>query len=245
MLDWAIAVAPQATPTVPGSADVTAVLAADDGGAIVAGSFHGGVAFAPDYSADGGKGTGFVARYRRDQRLVWQTAFSSEGGAVVVADMAALGDGETAVAGWYDGTLVIPKGDDSFLRLPSAGDLDLFVVRLASDGSVRWAKRAGGPSDDIARGVAGRLDPGGANPSHSRAPSRTARCSARARPARRRAPVGAGPIFAALLTAKVISHGCDSPAAAFPGRATASLTMRPARWRSPATSTGWPRSETT
>ena len=38
-------------------------------------------------------GTGFVARYRRDQRLVWVYAFAAEGGTVVVADMAALGDG--------------------------------------------------------------------------------------------------------------------------------------------------------
>ena len=199
VLDWAIAVAPQAMPSIPGSAEVTSVLAADDGGAVVAGKFHGSVAFATDYVLDGGKGTGFVARYRRDQRLVWQDAFAAEGGTVVVADMTTLGDGEIAVAGWFDGTLVIENGNDSLVRLPSAGGLDLFVVRLASDGSVRWAKRAGGPSDDIARGVAGSLDAAGATSIALTGAIGDGAVFGPGETGETTVPVGAGPIFAARL----------------------------------------------
>ena len=75
--------------------------------------------------------------------------------------MASLGDGEVAVAGWFDGTLAEHR-DVSPLAVASAGGLDAFVARLASDGSVRWIKRAGGPGDDIARGVAVGADAGGA-----------------------------------------------------------------------------------
>jgi len=200
VLDWAIAVAPQAMPTVPGSAHVTAVLAGDDGGATVAGWFTGRVGFASDYLLDGGTGTGFVARYRRDQRFVWQTAFSSDGGAVVVSDMTALGGGEVTVAGWYSGTLVILRSDHSDLRLPSAGGLDLFVVRLASDGSVRWARRAGGPSDDIARGVAGRIDSSGVGSIALTGAIADGAVFGPGEAGETTVPVGAGPIYAALLT---------------------------------------------
>jgi len=153
VLDWAIPVGSQPSPAAAGATTVKAVVALDDGGAIVAGSFTGSVAFAPDTIRDGSPGAGFAARYRRDQRLVWVHVLGAEGGRVVVADAAALGDGEIVVAGWFDGTLT-ERRDTAPITVASAGGLDAFVARLASDGSVRWIKRAGGPGDDIARGVA-------------------------------------------------------------------------------------------
>ena len=65
----------------------------------------GSIAFASDTVLDGARSAGFVARYRRDQRLVWVHVFGAEaarrrrghGGA---------GRRRVAVAGWFDGTLV-------------------------------------------------------------------------------------------------------------------------------------------
>jgi hypothetical protein len=161
MVDWGVPIGSQPSPAAAGSTVVKAVVPTDDGGAIVAGSFTGMVAFAPDVIRDGTPGAGFVARYRNDQRLVWAHVLAADGGHVVVADLAALGDGEIAVAGWFDGTLA-ERRDSSPIAVTSAGGQDAFVARLAGDGSVRWIKRAGGPGDDIARGVAVGADVGGA-----------------------------------------------------------------------------------
>jgi hypothetical protein len=200
VVDWGIPIGSQPSSASAGSTVVKAVVATDDGGAIVAGSFTGHIAFAADTVLDAARSTGFVARYRRDQRLVWVYPFASEGGTVVVADLAALGTDEVAVAGWFDGTLVLlSASDDSMMRVPSAGDLDAFVMRLASDGSVRWVKRAGGPGDDIVRGVAASTDPSGATSIALTGAIVDGAVFGRGEVAETRAPVGAGPVFAARL----------------------------------------------
>jgi hypothetical protein len=203
VLDWGIPIGTQPSPSAAGATTVKAVVATDDGGAIVAGSFTGSVAFAPDAIRDGSPGAGFVARYRRDGRLVWVQALRADAvgandGHLVVADMTALGDDEVAVAGWFDGRLAVggnlPSSDPT-----SAGGLDVFVARLAGDGSVRWMKRAGGPGDDIARGVAAGTDPGGATSIALTGAIVDGAVFGSGEPAESKAPAGAGPIFAARL----------------------------------------------
>jgi hypothetical protein len=203
VLDWGIPVGTQPSPAVAGSTTVKAVVATDDGGAIVAGSFTGSVAFAADAIRDGTPAAGFVARYRRDQRLVWvqvlrADAVGSNDGHLVVGDMTALGDDEVAVAGWFDGRLAAPANLPS-ADATSAGGLDAFVVRLAADGSVRWAKRAGGPGDDIARSVAAGTDPGGATSIALTGALAGGAVFGSGEPAESKVPAGAGPIFAARL----------------------------------------------
>jgi len=198
VLDWAVPVGTQPSPSAAGSTTVKAVVAVDDGGAIVAGSFTGNVAFAPDAVRDGTPGSGFIARYRRDQRLVWVHVLGADSGHVVVADMASLGDGEIAVAGWFDGTLAEHR-DVSPLAVASAGGLDAFVARLASDGSVRWIKRAGGSGDDIARGVAVGADPGGASSIAITGAIGDGAVFGPGEAAEIRAAASVGPVFAARL----------------------------------------------
>ena len=122
----------------------------------------------------------------------------AENGRVVVADMASLGDDEVAVAGWFDGTLA-ERRDVSPIVVPSAGGLDLFVARLASDGSVRWIKRAGGPGDDIARGVAAGADTGGAASIAITGAIADGAVFGPGEAGETRAPAAAGPVFAARL----------------------------------------------
>ncbi|HXU00403.1 MAG TPA: hypothetical protein VN903_05395 [Polyangia bacterium] len=203
VLDWGIPVGTQPSVAVAGSTTVKAVVVTDDGGAVVAGSFTGMVAFAPDAVRDGTPGSGFVARYRRDQRLVWVQVLradpiDSNDGHVVVSDLAALGDGEVAVAGWFDGRLAVQRDvppDDA----TSAGGLDAFVARLAADGSVRWTKRAGGPGDDIVRGVAAGSDANGATSIALTGAIADGAVFGRGEAAETRAQPSTGPIFAARL----------------------------------------------
>ena len=198
VLDWAVSVGAQPSPAAAGSTTVKGVVATDDGGAIVAGSFTGSVSFAADVIRDGTRGAGFVARYRRDQRLVWVHVLGADSGRVVVADMASLGDNEVAVAGWFDGTLA-ERRDVSPIIVPSAGGLDLFVARLASDGSVRWIKRAGGPGDEIARGGAAGADTGGAVSIALTGAIADGAVFGPGEAGETRAPAAAGPVFAARL----------------------------------------------
>jgi hypothetical protein len=198
VLDWGVPIGSQPSPSAAGSTVVKAVVAADDGGAIVAGSFTGSVSFAPDTTRDGTPGSGFVARYRRDQRLVWVHVLGAEDGRVVVADMASLGDDETAVAGWFAGTLVERRDADP-IAVASAGGLDAFVARLASDGSVRWIKHAGGPGDDIARGVAASADASGTTSIAITGAIADGAAFGPGETGETRVPLSSGPIFAARM----------------------------------------------
>jgi hypothetical protein len=196
VLDWGVPIGTQPSPAAAGGTVVKAVVAADDGGAIVAGSFTGSVAFASDAVRNGTPGSGFVARYRRDQRLVWVHVLGADNGHVIVADMAALGAGEIAVAGWFDGTL-IERRDVAPIAVTSAGESDAFVARLASDGSVRWIKRAGGGGGDIARGVAAVVDAAGTPSIALTGAIGDGAVFGPGEAGETRAPVATGPIFAA------------------------------------------------
>jgi hypothetical protein len=199
-VDWGIVVGP-AAPT-GGSTTVTAVVPLSDGSVIVAGGFVGTVSFAPDVTqiASAPRGA-YVARYRSDQRLVWVTTFGAPAGDVEIADLAPLDGGEVAVAGWFGATLTIADtgGDSAGATLTSAGGLDLFVARLASDGSLRWSKRAGGPDDDIARGVASRIDASGSVAVALTGASGPGAIFGAGESGQVQAPAGDGPIFVGEL----------------------------------------------
>jgi hypothetical protein len=166
-----------------------------DGGVIVAGKFTGTVSFAPDKTLVAAAAwSGFVARYRRDQQLVWVRSLVAS--VVAVADMAALGNDEVVVVGWFEGTLTILDAGTP-LGLLSLGATDAFVARFAADGSVRWLTGAGGPGDDIARAVAARTAAGGPTIAISGAVGDGAVFASGASGAP--APAGSGPIYAAEL----------------------------------------------
>src|SRR4051812_31317215 len=122
------AAAPAGVPGETGGATTLGPLVAlSDGGVVVAGTFSGSVAFAPDkVLAASGPHDGFVARYRRDMRLVWVVPLVSGGEQVVIADAAVLAGDEVVIAGWFSGALKV--GGQA---LASAGGLDAFAVRLA------------------------------------------------------------------------------------------------------------------
>ena len=100
--------APRSPPRSPGATHVTAVVPVSDGGAVVSGSFTGTVSFAADKTlVDDGSSSGFVARFRRDQRLVWVTQL--HGDRVTVSDLAGVGNDEVVASGWFAGTLRIDQ----------------------------------------------------------------------------------------------------------------------------------------
>lgn len=211
-VDWGIAVGTPAP--AGGSTTMTALVPLGDGSVIVAGGFTGTVAFAPDVTKTASAPRGaFVARYRSDQRLVWVTTLAAPTGDIEIADMAALDASEVAIAGWFGATLTFEDSDPAPVTLTSAGGLDLFVARIATDGSVRWAKRAGGTDDDIARGIASRIDSSGAVSIALTGAIGPGALFGAGESGETQAPAGGGPIFVAGL------DGTDGSLAwaAFPG----------------------------
>jgi hypothetical protein len=65
------------------------------------------------------------------------------------ASVAVDGSGNCVVTGWFSGTAVFGP-----TTLTSAGDLDIFIVKIDHSGNFLWAKRAGGPGADRGQGIA-------------------------------------------------------------------------------------------
>ncbi len=71
--------------------------------------------------------------------------------------IASYADGSTVVTGGFLGTATFGSGD-SMVSLTAAGNVDLFVARYNADGSLAWAKKAGGGGQDRGEGAAAYSD---------------------------------------------------------------------------------------
>jgi uncharacterized delta-60 repeat protein len=93
----------------------------------------------------------FLARYNPDGTLAWAQHAVREAGSGNVVEIAALPDGSAYVTGSF-GKVGSPPGyqatfgpgDPNETRLFTVGMYDLFVARYNPDGTLAWAKRAGG-----------------------------------------------------------------------------------------------------
>jgi len=100
-----------------------------------------------------------VARYDAFGGLAWAR---SAGGALddVALDVEAFPDGSVLVTGGFHGSATFGLGEPNEASLASAGDFDVFVARYQSDGTLDWARRHGGPLQDIGYAVAPLPDGG-------------------------------------------------------------------------------------
>jgi len=97
---------------------------------------------------------GFIVRFEADGQWAWTTIFPGAAD-VKIHDVAAAAQGDIVVAGSYTDTIEYYEGNPE----ESSGGLDMFVARLASDGSLRWASSWGDGSDQVASAV--HVDGGG------------------------------------------------------------------------------------
>ncbi len=151
-LAWAI----QVVGTDAGEQDQGIAVAAVGGGGFLAiGNFPGTATFGlgePNettlVSASANLRDIFVAKYNSDGSLIWATraggASTDEGRGV-----APLSDGGAIITGWFRSFATFGPGEvnETVLFSPN-GVPDMFVARLNSDGTLAWAKRAGGNDQD-------------------------------------------------------------------------------------------------
>ncbi|MBI4554376.1 MAG: hypothetical protein HY715_01845 [Planctomycetes bacterium] len=121
-----------------GRDDAHSIQQTRDGGYIVAGSTESFIA---------GKDNLWVLKLKHNGAVEWQKTYW---GAYV------LGDETFAIQQTGDGEYVVAGKTESF----GAGDADLWVLRLKSDGAIEWQKTYGGSSHDGAHSIQQTLDGG-------------------------------------------------------------------------------------
>ncbi|MCX6357762.1 MAG: hypothetical protein NT045_07830, partial [Candidatus Aureabacteria bacterium] len=72
--------------------------------------------------------------------------------------IASLTDGSALVTGGFRGTATFGPGEANEATLISAGDRDIFIARYNPDGTLAWAKRAGGTNWDGGNAIAALAD---------------------------------------------------------------------------------------
>jgi hypothetical protein len=136
------------------------------GNSYVAGAFSGSATFGAGEASEtvlasaGGFGDpdGFVAKYAPDGTLLW--AKSAGGSGSDGADGSATdARGNVYVSGFFFGTATFGAGEPNQTELSAVGFIDLFVAKYAPDGTLLWAKSAGGADTD--RGIDVATDAGG------------------------------------------------------------------------------------
>jgi hypothetical protein len=134
-----------------------------DGALVVAGTLSDTATFGEGEPleatvASAGATDAFVARFGADGTFAWVRTFGGPLTDYALA-VAAAGVGDLVVTGAFSGTVVFGGGEPAETALTSDSDSnDVFVARLAFDGTLVWARRAGGPGDDVGQGVAVAAD---------------------------------------------------------------------------------------
>jgi len=106
----------------------------------------------PDAGSDTGSDTGSDSESDTGPEpdggdLLWAVRAGGIGDDSAAA-VAALPDGSVLVAGTFSETATFGPGEAGETQLTSAGELDVFVMRLTADGALSWAVRAGGSGAD-------------------------------------------------------------------------------------------------
>src|ERR1043166_7251809 len=112
------------------------------GNALLTGFFQGTVNLGGSDLTSAGDFDIFIAKFASDGSHLWSKRFGSTGtdrGASIAVDAS----GNVLVAGVFSGTVNFGGSD-----LISAGDLDLFIAKFASDGTHLWSKRYGSTGAD-------------------------------------------------------------------------------------------------
>jgi len=123
-----------------------------DGSSIVTGEFAGTATFGSTTLTSAGGYDVFVAKLDASGDYEWAT---QAGGTDkdLGRGVSVLADGSSIVTGYFQGTATF--GSTTFT---SAGNYDVFVVKLDASGNYEWAKQAGGTGSDYGHGVSALAD---------------------------------------------------------------------------------------
>ncbi|MCX6647040.1 MAG: PKD domain-containing protein, partial [bacterium] len=137
-----------------------------DNSTVVTGTFYKSATFAPGepnetvLTSTGGFDI-FIARYNPDGSLVWVKRAGGTGTAEANG-ITTLSDNSTVATGLFSATATFGPGEPNETILTAAGCWDIFIARYNPDGTLAWAKRAGGTVDinfpDMGNGITALSD---------------------------------------------------------------------------------------
>lgn len=124
--------------------DVSADLA---GNLYVSGSFSGTVLFGSTSLASKGAGDIFTAKYDKGGNLLWVKSAGGTG-SDMGNSVSACPEGGCYITGGFSGS-----ADFGTAQIVSSGSTDIFIAKYDKDGSLLWAKAAGGSAEDYGTAV--------------------------------------------------------------------------------------------
>ncbi|MCX6647749.1 MAG: hypothetical protein NTY09_15530 [bacterium] len=148
------------SPSVGSGLGITAL---SDNSTVVTGMFLESATFGPGelnqtILTSNGSGDFFIASYNPDGTLHW----AKSAGGVVGDDggtrITALSENSTVVTGFFQGSVTFGPGEPNQTVLTSAGSYDVFTARYNPDGTLAWAKRSGGASNEYSYGISALSD---------------------------------------------------------------------------------------
>jgi uncharacterized delta-60 repeat protein len=133
----------------------TEVTTVSDNSTVVTGYFYETATFGPGepnetvlWSAGWYDDDIFIARYNPDGTLAWAKragGTDSDRGCGITT----LSDDSTVVTGRFEGNATFGPGEPNETVLTSSGGYDFFIARYNPDGTLEWAKRAGGSQREV------------------------------------------------------------------------------------------------
>lgn len=117
---------------------------------LVTGYFRNSVSFGGPALTSAGNADIYIAKYTADGTHLWSKRIGGVDDDVPLA-MAVDASGNILVSGYFYLTVDFGAGN-----VTSAGDADVFLLKLAPDGSHLWSKRVGGVGNDVSRALAVR-----------------------------------------------------------------------------------------
>jgi uncharacterized delta-60 repeat protein len=94
----------------------------------------------------------FIALYQNDGTLGWVKSAGGMGYDIPYG-ITSLSDDSTVVTGYFEMFSTFGQGEPNETLLVTAGENDIFVAKYNPDGTLAWAKRAGGIDDDYPNGI--------------------------------------------------------------------------------------------
>jgi uncharacterized delta-60 repeat protein len=129
-----------------------AVVALSDDSCIAVGQFMRDAVFGagePNETTLSANGRGiFLARYNADGTLAWAKSAGSGSSWEKANGIVELSDGSFGVVGRFGGDAVFGAGEPNETTLETVGSADIFIARYNPDGTLVWARGAGGGSHE-------------------------------------------------------------------------------------------------
>jgi len=143
-----------------------AITALSDDSTVVTGWFKGTTTFGKDEPNEttlilNGYCGIFIARYNPDGSLAWVKKAGGPNATDMGQGITVLSDDSVVVTGYFNHSITFAKGEPNETTLEETGEYhsdDMFIARYSPNGSLLWAKRAGGDGTDVGYGITALSD---------------------------------------------------------------------------------------